>query len=383
MDLGAARGPRVRIGPWTEAEKNRLLIGLFSELDIKSLDDVLDMRAVPWNRILPYVRTRNYMNLKQRCHYMICKERQRCGESFSNENRVKLIDWIYESEYREVAEINWQDVAVQFPDNTLAVIKDWFFNVYYSIPTQYKRSFEDSIEYLHRTVKKRHASFERLSKAAVSGASNCLKNQQKEDDVESVSDMESTDIDEAPAWDDEIDSSVCRGEGEDIQKSNSDRHTSMNIKLNHQRVCKNRDSNNDHYLDENQGKLLNCIRKGDYKTLGNISWKEVTKQFPGTTVSSVSAYFYRLYCTIPKRIRRNLNEGLEYLQKNVHRNSADLSGPTVTGKTEFSEGMDNTHQIKVDFGQRDTDIDDPPAWDDEMNCSESSDEDDLQERNLE
>lgn len=65
------------------------------------------------------------------------------------------------------------------------------------------------------------------------------------------------------------------------------------------------------------------------------------------------------------------------MRKNVHRNHADLLGPTVAGKTKFSEGMDDGHQIKDDFGWTDKDIDDPPAWDDEINSSKSTDEEGL------
>lgn len=42
-----------------------------------------------------FLQTRTYMNMKHRLHTMICKERESGGESFSYEDRIKLIDlWV-------------------------------------------------------------------------------------------------------------------------------------------------------------------------------------------------------------------------------------------------------------------------------------------------
>ncbi|KAG7170005.1 Prothoracicostatic peptide-like [Homarus americanus] len=60
----------IRDGHWTKEEDERMVKGIMKVMNVKSIEEVL-YKKIPWIKIMPYVKTRRYHNLRQRFIYRV------------------------------------------------------------------------------------------------------------------------------------------------------------------------------------------------------------------------------------------------------------------------------------------------------------------------
>ncbi|XP_071513665.1 uncharacterized protein [Panulirus ornatus] len=140
----------LRKGPWTEEESLRLRRGIYEIHKVKSLREAFENK-IDWIKILPYVRTRNYRNMRQ----YVQREIARSDHNSVIYNRIslkKIIDLVYSSGVESIHAIDWHAISLHFPQQNPYLLSRLFRKKYYATPYENRVTVEDGIKYLYEKV---------------------------------------------------------------------------------------------------------------------------------------------------------------------------------------------------------------------------------------
>lgn len=150
----------LRFGPWTEEETVRLRRGVYEIHKVKSLREAFE-KNIDWLKLLPYVRTRNYRNLRQQVQNEIARPDHK-SLILNRISLKKVIELVYGSDVESIHAIDWHTISLHFPHQNPYVLRRLFRRKYYSIPYENRVTVEDGIKYLYEKVRPRLSPFDKV-----------------------------------------------------------------------------------------------------------------------------------------------------------------------------------------------------------------------------
>lgn len=147
------RKVKLRMGPWTKEEDERLLKGIREVMNVPSEEEVYHQTRIPWLRILPYVRTRNPAYMSKRLAILANKSGESGSLAVLRAEMFKLVRLLHKKRVNNFRSANWDALANEVNATNPIKLVCTFKRMYFSmVPHRNRTTVAEGIKYMHDVI---------------------------------------------------------------------------------------------------------------------------------------------------------------------------------------------------------------------------------------